>query len=490
MVHAPPRTRTRRRHLRVWIVAVVAVLSSCSALELPSAGVEIPPASVPISDSAASNDPLGGPADAVVTFEQYESAVNAVVECMQAAGAPITEPVLNGSSGLLELDFDPANDTTFDECDDNLTAIEARYLDGAEGAQLVATGPAGDWSSAAPDSWVRVLASIPETTNTRYAPITIIDLERATALFGIDRPSDASSDKAAFDYLADLAAQAGIVPSGPLAAFGRSAFPDQMRSELGFDQRDFDRLGSAGVSAREVVVGVGNFDSGEIADAVATDVFWSDELRTTTYKSASLHEWGIDFDLNLNRFSPTRSVGHNRRLVVDDDLIGWTRWTEGVEGVIDAVRGDTRSLADVDDLVSLAAIGDEAQLYTGVIIASVSAFVADLSDQRGAENLLRRPDSVLIGDGSDDNGRFTLIALRYDNASTAETEFETFTNRMTSMAQRTMDGETVVDLDEPRPIETTLAGSSMIAKIWLTNNAILDPADAPLPHAEVLLSFS
>jgi len=371
-----------------------------------------------------------------------------------------------------------------------VASFDGQHLDAGAEVPIDQSNLVGDWSAAPADSWTRVLASIPETENTRWAPIAVIDLQRAALALDVNRPGPDAGDRAVFDYLGELATGAGIVPSGPLAAFGRSAFPDQLRSELGFDHRNIDRVASAGVGAREIFVAVGEFKELAISEAVTNDPYWSEVLTTSTYGQTTIHSWGIDFDLDFERFSPTRSVGHNRRLAVESDRLGWARWTGGIEGVVDAMTGNTRSLADVSDLAALAAVADTAGLFTGVISPSVSAFVVNLSDQRGAENLLQRPDALLLGDGIDEQGRFTLIALRYGNTTSAAEELPVFEARMMSVSGFAREGDVLRLLGTPRTFEIQQAGPTLIAKIWLTNATIDDPSEALLPTASDLIAFA
>jgi len=371
-----------------------------------------------------------------------------------------------------------------------VASFEAQHLEPGAEVPIDQGNLVGDWSAAPADSWIQVLASIPETSNTRWAPITVVDLERAAITLEVDRPGPNAGDQAVFDYLGELASGAGIVPSGPLSAFGRSAFPDQLRAELGFDHRNIDRVASAGIGALEIVVAVGDFEKVAISEAVTNDPYWSDVLTTETYGDTTIHSWGIDFDLDFDRFSPTRSVGHNRRLAVEGGRLGWARWTSGIEDVVDAMTGNTRSLADVGDLASLAAVADDAGLLTGVISPSVSAFVVNLSDQRRAENLLLRPDALLVGDGIDEHGRFTLIALRYNNTISAAEELPVFEARMMSVSGLVREGDALRVLGTRRTFEIQQAGPTLIAKIWLTNGTIDDPSEALLPTASDLIAFT
>lgn len=477
--------------VRVRIVALLALIgllsSACGVVSAPEAATTTTEA-IGAADSGRTDG--SGATVAAVTFGDYETAVLNVVACMQNAGAPITEPVLNPESGQFEFDWDPASATTYEECDDEFSTIETAYLDSADGPPLDSSGPIGDWSGAEAASWVRLLASIPETANTRYAAITIIDLARAAERLDIDRPGARASDAAVVDYLGDLAAQAGIVPAGPFGAFGRSAYADQIRTELGFDHRNIDQIVSAGTGARELTVARGSWDLESIQSAVTSDLTWSTLLTTDVDGPATVHRWGIDFDLDLSRFSPTRPAGHHRRLAIADDQLLWARYDDGISDAVDAIEGITRSLADVDDLVALAAIADEEQLFTGVIAPNVAAFVADLTEQRRSEGLLRRPDAMLIGDGVDEQGRYTLIALRHSSEDVADFELVEFEQRIATAASTVDRGEVTIELEEPRDFDIRLIGPTLVARIWLTNSEIAEPADAPLPPLTTVLQFS
>ena len=476
-----------RRRASVVLCALGLLVTSCSIVSPPAAA----PSTTEAPDGSGTTGSSGSSGDGeAVSFADYELAVFNVVNCLTEAGVPITEPVLDAETGQFVFDFDPVSSATFEECDDEFTSIEQAYLDNPEGPPLDATGPIGDWTIAEPDSWVRLLSTVPETTNTRYAAITIVDLERAARLLSVDRPTELDRDSDVVDYLGDLAAAGGIVPAGPFGAFGRSAYSDQMRAELGFDHRDIDAILSAGTDARELIVARGGWNTDRIEAAVSSDPIWSDVLEIREQRDATIYRWGIDFDLDLNRFSPTRPTGQHRRLAVEDDLLTWSRFDDGVAEVLSAASGAQRSLADVDELVSLAAVADDEQLFTGVVTASVAAFVADIDEQRRAEVLLRRPEALLIGDGADEDGRFTLVALNHANEQVAESEFLDFESRIVTAAATVVDGELTSDLEEPRGYEVRQVGSMLIGKIWLTGGAIEDPADALLMPISSILQFA
>ncbi|MCP4959902.1 MAG: hypothetical protein GY925_11590 [Actinomycetia bacterium] len=410
-----------------------------------------------------------------VSFEEYESSVRQLVNCMQEAGAAITEPAFDASSGLYRYDYDPAGEAVYQDCFESaFGGLDTTGL-GAnpEVPESEVSGPVGDWSGAASGSWLALLDSVPLTPNTRWAPTTIIDFARASDAFGIDRPGPDANGARVLSYLGDLAASAGIVPAGPLAAFGRSAYPDQVRTELGFDHRDFDQLLGAGVGSYYLVIGRGGFDSGAIEVAVNGDPVWSSMLETTEHEGVSMYSWGLDLDIDLDHMSPTRPTGHSRRLAVAGDEIVWARWTTGAIEAIDAIVDQGRSLADVESLRSLAVIGDDAGLFSGVITASVAEWVTDIAGSRSVEHLVARPDALLLGDGVDDEGRFTLIALQYVDSAIAEAEMQLFTARMELVAgQESVDG-LVTELDEPRAFETAVIGSTLIAKLWLTDDPMV-----------------
>ncbi len=487
MLAADITSMTSRRRVAALVCTLGLVASSCGIVSPPEATSST---SEPPRENGGLGSTGGSDSEETVSFADYELAVFNVVNCMTEAGVPITEPVLDPETGQFEFDFDPVSSPTFEECDDEFTSIERAYLDDPEGPPLDASGPIGDWSVAEPDSWVRLLSTIPETTNTRYAAVTVVDLERASTLASINRPNELDGDGAVVDYLGDLAAETGIVPAGPLGAFGRSAYSYEVRTELGFDHRDIDRIATAGTGARELTVASGSWNTTRIEEAVTADLIWNEVLEIGTEDSADVYRWGIDFDLDLDRFSPTRPTGQHRRLAIQDEHLIWSRYDDGVSEALGAISGEHRSLADVDELVSLAAVADEEQLFTAVITPSVAAFVADIGEQRRTENLMRRPDALLVGDGIDDDGRFTLIAMRYPNEQVADLELPSFDARIASAASSAAEGEIVVELEEPRDYEVRVVSGMLIAKIWLTGGQILDPADALLAPLTSIIQFA
>ena len=84
------------------------------------------------------------------------------------------------------------------------TSIEQAYLDNPEGPPLDATGPIGDWTIAEPDSWVRLLSTVPETTTTapKLSPLTQADgsSRRRHSAPPAAQPETASSQQAQARY--------------------------------------------------------------------------------------------------------------------------------------------------------------------------------------------------------------------------------------------------------------------------------------------------
>jgi len=470
-------TRARQRTAATVVFAALALLTN-ACTQVTGA---ISPATTTTDVAAATT--LSNGEDAV-DFETYEAAVNDLVGCMEAAGAPITDPVLDQSSGLFVYDYDASNELVYDGCyAETIADIDAAYrLDPTGPPEEQASGPVGNWTALPEGSWVRLLSRIPDTTNTRFSPVTIIDLERARAHFDIDLPEAGFNDRKVLDYLGALAADAGIVPAGPLATFGRSAYPDQIRTELGFDHRSFDRLVSAGTGAKEFTIAEGRFDPVVVATAVGVDPVWSPIHEIETYENVEFHRWGIDFELDLDRFTATRTVGHNRRLSISEERLIWVRWTEGIHLAIDTEQRGGHSLADQPELNSLAIAADDLDLYSALLTASIAPLVGTLDSQRIEGFILSRPDSVLIGDGADEGGRFTAIVLDYGNPIAAEDELVNFEGRIAQMAETDVSSGSSVTMEDTRDYVVTHLGSVLIGQIWLID-------DAQLPAALDLISF-
>lgn len=470
--------RARRLTATTALVVIATLTTACTRVSSAIAPTTQPPP----TESAAATTLSNGVDD--VDFATYEAAVNALVGCMEDAGAPITDPVLDLSTGLFVYDYDASNELVYDGCYVATVAdIDAAYrLDPTGPVEQEASGPVGDWTTLPDSSWVRLLSRVPDTTNTRFSPVTIVDLERARALFGIDLPAEGADDRETLDYLGELASLAGIVPAGPLASFGRSAYPDQMRAELGFDHRSFDRLISAGTGAKEFTIVEGRFDAAAVEAAVTSDPVWGPVHETATYGSTEYHVWGIDFELDLDRFTATRTVGHNRRLTVEPDWLAWVRWTEGIQLAVDTDRRDNHSLADDVELNSLAAVADDLGLYSAVLTASIAPLVGTLDSQRIEGFILSRPRSVLIGDGADDEGRFTAVVLDYGSPISAADELDDFAGRIAKMAGTDANNGSSITMEESRDYVVTHLGGILIGQIWLDD-------DAQLPEALDLISF-
>ena len=396
----------------------------------------------------------------------------------------MTVPAYDSATGLFVYDYDQANEVVFDDCYRRaFVGLDGAVFETSPAVPLAeVAGEIGDWSQAPANSWLGLLASFPLRSYTRWAALTVVDFERATSTFGIERPGPAASDARVLAYLGELAAEAGIVPAGPLAEFGRSAYPDQMRAELGFDHRAFAQVASAGVAGHHLTVARGRFDPEAIGRAVAEDPLWSDLLEAQQVAGVQVFGWGSDFGIDLERMSPVRPVGHHRRLAVTPDEILWARWSDGITDALDAIDGRDHSLADATPLRVLAELADEKLLYTGVLTASLAAFVPDLARQRSDQYLLQRPQAVLVGDGVDELGRFVLVAAVYPSETAAETQLETLSQRITEMSMLSPEGDLLVEIDGPRNYSVSQDGSVLYAQMWADD-------DNPLPPAERLIAF-
>lgn len=416
-------------------------------------------------------------------FLEYQQAVEELAACMDASGTPMTDPAYDSSTGLFAYDFDESNEATYNNCYRTaFSGLEAVVFETSPPVPLAeASASIGDWSQVDDDSWVSLLASFPLTASTRWAPLTVIDLERATEAFGIDRPTTSSSDARVFAYLQDLAAEAGIVPAGPLAEFGRSVYPDQLRAELGFDHRSFDRIASAGVAGHHLTVAVGSFDPDAVADAVAGDPIWSPVLEVDQLGRIEVYKWGSDLGLDLERMSPVRPVGHHRRLALVDDTVLWARWSAGIAEAVAAIDGTELSLADAETLRVLAELADDKNLFTAVLTASVAAFVPDLAGQRSSQHLVERPEAILVGDGVDGDGRFVVVAFRYGAELHAEQAIEAFSARVEQVAGQSFENGVATELEQSRAFTVEQSQKLLVAQIWTLDEFPLPPATELVP---------
>lgn len=463
--------------------ALALVVSGCTLLAACSLRSPLPDSLGPTTTSTTIPEGLSATADDAdtetsISFDDYSAALDALSTCMVDSGAALSGRILDPITGLYLYDYDPAFEQIHVECYDlHFATIDQSYRNAPR--DIAATfddlGPAGDLTDVEEGSWIRLLATAPDIPETRFNPITVVDIARTREAYDIALPSSAASDQTVIDYQAELSTRAGLLPIGPLAAFGRLVTPTEMRLEVGFDMRSWDQVIALGSADREHLAVAGRFDPARINTAVSNDPVWNDLLTTVQYDGVAIHEWGSDGGLDLDRTTPVRTIGAYQRLALVDGLVLWNRFTRPIEDAIDAIRGARRSLADVPELRRLAQFADEQQHLSASITMRITPYVGYADNGRIEDVLLDQPLALMYADGVDTEGAHMAVALMYASADQAEANLIDFEHRIAEAASTTVTDDAFVSLEQSRPYEVEQVDDLLVARIWKNRDRLPPP---------------
>ena len=474
-----PTTPEMPRFLRAIALAtsLIVLASACSITTPLTSPATTSSTSIP--DGLASEDSTAR-SDSTISFDEYEAGLDALERCMGESGAAINGRILDPITNLYVYSYDPAYEAIHVECyAANFQAIDQLYRDGPREDRTAgqfdgAAGP-GDLSDLDPASWVRRLATVPDTPETRFNPITILDVGRVRETYDIVLPAATAGDAEVVEYQGALTASAGLLPIGPMAAFGRLVTPTEMRLEVGFDQRAWDRLIAAGQGDREHLAIAGRFDAGAIATAVQNDPVWNDLLQPIEHAGITIYEWGADGGLDLERTTPVRSIGAFQRLALVEGFVLWMRFTDAVQDGIDSILGRRRTLADVPELRRLAEIADEDALISALMTMRLTPYVGYADNGRIETVLLDQPLALMLGDGADSLGDFVSMHLLYDSAENAEANIAPLEQRIVDAAETSVADDTFVTLASARQWDIVQRDDVLVARIWKTRDRLPPP---------------
>lgn len=228
------------------------------------------------------------------------------------------------------------------------------------------------------DSWVRLLALVPDTPEIRASYLSILDVAHARADLGVDALPPASPDDEVGAQLEQvLGDSAGSIwPNS-------GATPSGLRAELGFGHQDVDQVVRVSPAPPgEIYVARGRFDPAAVEAAVESDPHWSDALERKTYRGVEYYSWGEDYGIERPS-SPARSLGWGGRLVVRDDWLAFVGGDDKLQAIIDAYLDPQSSLASVDWMRRAVTAGDDAGLDAYVVRdTDLSARTGEAPDRR------------------------------------------------------------------------------------------------------------
>jgi hypothetical protein len=287
-----------------------------------------------------------------------------------------------------------------------------------------ACGVSGDDSTPA-GSLADMLGEVPDTPGNRSS-VVWVDVAAAREHAGL--PADG---KEALKVFGADAGSSAVQAMPPLFMDNRAAQLDEWRTEVGFTANDIDQSIDVGAPPATSAVVRGRIEVDEVEQAVSSDPLWKDDRETAEHHGVEYWRWLDDDEVSVERVSATRSLGNSLRLQAEDGQVRWARTDEAMHGSIDAGAGDTDSLADVDELVRLAAALDDHDAYQAFLSADPGPFSVDRMPratpevkERAGKGALEPWTAVAAGDAVDGDTAIGVLVLTHADDDAAKTNVE------------------------------------------------------------------
>ena len=344
-------------------------------------------------------------------------------------------------------------------------------------ATLVVGLLAGCAPSDAPNIYEELLQNIPDIPGASNG-VYINDYALVHELFEIPIPGPEADDEARLDYLVALALEwrTGLGPGPLISAYNINsiAFFDNWQY-LGFDFRDIDQSVLAGSFAATLEVVRGRFNPGA-TDRALSACSECPQGQRLEHNGIQFYSWGEDGISDISkRFSPPAfdQLGRGGRIAILDDYVFRTVVTEDMRALIDANRGDRRSIADREDFQLLASALTELNIYSAFLSGDVPLLQEIIQERLKIESASLQGTPLLpyvayaAGVGKDQNGDFMAIVLVHSDSVAADANVDRLFNRIeetelfvTRQAWRTV----VTSVDD---VEIRSVGKVLIAKLPL-----------------------
>ncbi len=141
----------------------------------------------------------------------------------------------------------------------------------------------------------------------------------------------------------------------PLPLFMKTSYTDaEWKETVGFTVGNVtESIVALDMPQNEYQAVRGNFSTEDIEYAAKNGPL-QEHLEIKSYEGYEYYSWGEDREINLDWRSNIRNLGRGHRLAYVDGFALWVVWTEGLEEMIDAYKGNIPSLADREDYRMLA----------------------------------------------------------------------------------------------------------------------------------------
>lgn len=260
----------------------------------------------------------------------------------------------------------------------------------------------GGASEGAAGSWEARLALLPFVDPAEGSvQVSMGDLATAAELADVPWPA---ADADPLDSLVRLAGVGGSPVAVPFPSFvqsiGGDGVMEELRATAGWGLEDLDWLATATVPPVETTVGGGRIDADAMADALGSD--------GPPWRLGD----GDDLEPSLESPNPLDPLGRSITLTVVDGTLGFSTVSEG----LDALEGEGRSMAEVEQVRRLVALADEEGCYALTIYASEEAAQLTCNLAEVAEG----PQFLLAATGVDDPAAEVARISEIDTAGRAD----------------------------------------------------------------------
>jgi hypothetical protein len=283
---------------------------------------------------------------------------------------------------------------------------------------------------------VQALSLAPAGDDTTIA--IVADYAAAGEALDLDRPEPGADDDELADWFISLTTGRDAVAGGLQASgqFSRNVLEDEAwRNEVGWAPIDVDLSVDVQFEDAQGYYGyVGDFDPDGIDEAVNDeDNVWADEIHVEEQNGVEYYTWGDDpAETDPDRLTTVRPIGQGSNMAVLDGALLWAVETNAIEDGIDAATGEADSMADDDELGTLAEAMDDAGAVGALFSADGHAFDDPLgpgaSDEQVAEfeeeledvPTLDPYEAFATGVRIEDGEPKMVIALLHDDEEVAE----------------------------------------------------------------------
>lgn len=208
----------------------------------------------------------------------------------------------------------------------------------------------GDGSGEDSGAFAELLGVVPDTAANREQ-IYLGNWATAADLAHQDQPENA---EAVVDYVLEVQEGTDLSFNPNVVWLQEADDSEGLEEQLGFHLGQVDASIVAGAPPEHVLAFRGRFDVDAIAEAIEADPEWSDLLEVVEHGGTEYFSWDDEPEPGAGEPGPRDQLGRGGNMYVTEDELWWSFSAEGIEGMIDAQAGDAESLADDDDVRSVA----------------------------------------------------------------------------------------------------------------------------------------